>query len=170
VNVVVVFYSIWGETERLALAAGVGAIQAHASIRLRRLPPGSEVQPGSMTHAQRESFERMSRDYTAPRPGDAEWADALIFATSRNGSSHLEAYLQELPTLASLGGRIAAPLAADVGRQVLGPIYAASAAAGLIVMPMPERPLESLEARQAFGRRVVALARAIKERVTDSAV
>ena len=39
VNVVVVFYSRYGETEQLALAAGVGAIQAHANIRVRRLKP-----------------------------------------------------------------------------------------------------------------------------------
>ena len=37
VNVVVVFYSRYGATEQLALAAGVGAVQAHANIRLRRL-------------------------------------------------------------------------------------------------------------------------------------
>jgi hypothetical protein len=37
VNVLVVFYSRYGETERLALAAGLGAIQAEGSIRLRRV-------------------------------------------------------------------------------------------------------------------------------------
>ena len=37
VNVLVVFYSRYGETERLALAAGLGAIQEEANIRLRRL-------------------------------------------------------------------------------------------------------------------------------------
>ena len=37
VNVLVVFYSRYGETERLALAAGLGAIQAEGHIRLRRL-------------------------------------------------------------------------------------------------------------------------------------
>ena len=37
INALVVFYSRHGETERLALAAGVGAVQARANIRLRRL-------------------------------------------------------------------------------------------------------------------------------------
>ena len=38
VNVLVVFYSRYGKAERLALAAGLGAIQAKANIRLRRVP------------------------------------------------------------------------------------------------------------------------------------
>ena len=90
VNVLVVFYSNGGDTERLALTVGVGAIQAHASIRLRRLTPGPEVQTHDMTAGRRGNFERMSRDYTTPRQADADWADAFILATSREGRSHLE--------------------------------------------------------------------------------
>ena len=37
VNVLVVFYSRYGQTERLALAAGLGAIEAEGNIRLRRV-------------------------------------------------------------------------------------------------------------------------------------
>jgi len=162
VNVLVVFYSTKGETERLALAAGVGAIQAHGSIRLRRLPPGPEAQPSDMTAGQRENFERMSRDYTPPRPADAEWADALILVTSRDGRSHLDAYVERLPAVASLEGRIAAPLITDAAPEVLRPIYAAAAVAGMIVMPMTGGALESVEARHAFGRQVVTVARALK--------
>jgi hypothetical protein len=164
VNVLVVFYSTKGETERLALAAGVGAIQAHANIRLRRLPPGPEVQAGEMAPAARETFERMSRDYTAPRPVDAEWADALILATSRDGCSHLEAYLERLAAVTSLSGKTAAPVAVDPDPEVLRPLYAASAAAGFVVLPMPRGPLESAEARHTFGREVVAAAKALHER------
>jgi hypothetical protein len=164
VNVLVVFYSTKGETERLALAAGVGAIQAHGSIRLRRLPPGPEVQSSDMTAEQRENFERMSRDYSPPRPADAEWADALILVTSRDGRSHLDAYLEGLPTIASLEGRIAAPLMTDAAPEALRPIYAAASVAGLIVMPMPGGALESVEARHAFGRQVVTVAGALKRR------
>ena len=162
VNVLVVFYSTKGETERLALAAGVGAIQAHANIRLRRLPPGPEVQPGEMAPAAREAFERMSRDYSPPRPADAEWADALILVTSRDGRSHLDAYLEQLPVIASLEGRIAAPLITDDAPEVLRPIYASAAVAGLIVIPMTGGALESVEARHAFGRQVVTVTRALK--------
>jgi hypothetical protein len=137
VNVLIVFYSCRGETERLALAAGVGAIQAHASIRLRRLPPDPNVQSVSMSATERENFERMSRDYTSPRPLDAEWADALIVATSQDGSSHVEAYLVGLRSIALPGFKVVAPLAGDAAP-------------------------DSLEARHAFGRHVVALARALK--------
>ena len=162
VNILVVFYSTKGETERLALAAGVGAIQAHGSIRLRRLPPGPEVHPSDMSIEQRENFERMARDYTPPRPVDAEWADALILVTSRDGQSHLEAYLEPLTAIGSLEGRIAAPLITDAAPEVLRPVYAAASVAGLIVMPMTGGALESVEARHAFGRQVVAVARALK--------
>jgi hypothetical protein len=137
VNVLVVFYSCRGETERLALAAGVGAIQARANIRLRRLPPDPKVESVAMSASERENFERMSRDYTTPRPIDAEWADALIVASSQEGLSHVEAYLEGLRGITSHGFKVVAPLAAD----------AAS---------------DSLEARHAFGRHVVALARALK--------
>jgi hypothetical protein len=162
VNILVVFYSTKGEAERLALAAGVGAIQAHGNIRLRRLPPGPEVRPGEMAPAARETFERMSRDYTPPRSADAEWADALILVTSRDGRSHLEAYLERLPPIASLEGRIAAPLITGAAPEALRPIYAAASVAGLIVMPMTGGTLESVEARHAFGREVVTVTRALK--------
>ena len=161
-NILVVFYSTTGETERLALAAGVGAIQAHGSIRLRRLPPGPEVQPSNMTAEQREMFERMSRDYSPPRPADAEWADALILVTSRDGRSHLDAYVERLPATASVEGRIAAPLITDAAPELLRSIYATTAVAGLIVLPMTGGALESVEARHAFGRQVVTLTRALK--------
>lgn len=161
INVLVVFHSRGGETERLALTAGVGAIQAHANIRLRRLPPGPEGQPGAMTPQQRANFERMSRDYVAPRPADPLWADVVIFGTSPQGARDLEAYVEALPALGSVTGKIAAPIASGAAPEILRPIYAASAHAGLIVLPMPAA-LDSTEAQHAFGRQVVAFARALK--------
>ena len=50
----------------------------------------------------------------------------------------------------------------DAAPQALLPIYAASAAAGLIVVPMPEGQIDTVDGRQAFGRRVVALATALE--------
>jgi NAD(P)H dehydrogenase (quinone) len=161
VNVLVVFYSTGGETERLALTAGVGAIQARANIRLRRLPPGPEVQPPAMTPQQRENFERMSRDYVAPRPDDPLWADAVILGTSPEGAGALEAYVEGVPRLGPVAGKIAAPVATGTLPNILRPIYAAAAQAGLTVVPMPPT-LASTEAQHAFGRQVVAFARALK--------
>jgi hypothetical protein len=62
-------------TEKLALAAAVGAVQARANIRMRRLPDNSaEIN---------ETLARMRREYVAPMPADAIWADAVIIA--KNG-------------------------------------------------------------------------------------
>jgi hypothetical protein len=69
INVLVIFYSTSGRTEKLALAAAVGAVQARANIRLRRLTDSGE---GSL-----ESV-RMRREYVPPREADVLWADAVI--------------------------------------------------------------------------------------------
>jgi NAD(P)H dehydrogenase (quinone) len=70
VNVLIIFSSRTGVTEKLALAAAVGAVQARANIRLRRLPEGVE---GSG-----EDLARMTREYVPPTQADALWADAII--------------------------------------------------------------------------------------------
>jgi hypothetical protein len=75
VNVLVVFESCSGTTEKLALAAAVGAVQARANIRMRRMPDNS---PESS-----ETLSRMRREYVAPTPADTAWADAVIIG--KNG-------------------------------------------------------------------------------------
>ena len=75
VNVLVIFESCSGTTEKLALAAAVGAVQARANIRMRRMPDNS---PESG-----ETLSRMRREYVAPTPADTAWADAVIIG--RNG-------------------------------------------------------------------------------------
>src|SRR5262245_4168881 len=126
-NVLVVFYSRDGETEHLALTIGVGAIQARANIRLRRLPPRSDTQLAALTRAQRENFERMARDYVAPRPADPLWADAVIVAQSRHGGNDLEEYIEGLPKLGAMAGKIGASVALGQPSELLRPIYAAVA-------------------------------------------
>lgn len=54
----VVFHD--ASSEPLALAAAVGAVQARANIRLRRLSPAADM------------------EYVAPRDADAEWAEAIL--------------------------------------------------------------------------------------------
>jgi NAD(P)H dehydrogenase (quinone) len=73
VNVLVIFSSRSGLTEKLALAAAVGAVQARANIRIRRLPASGEE---SGEH--NEALARMRREYIPPTPADAMWADAVI--------------------------------------------------------------------------------------------
>ena len=77
-NVLVIFSSCDGATEKLALAAAVGAVQARASIRLRRLPDQS---PGNG-----EELMRMRREYVPPTASDTAWADAVIIAMNRKVS------------------------------------------------------------------------------------
>src|SRR5439155_26916452 len=72
-HVLVVFYSRCGTTEKLALAAAVGAVQARANIRLRRLPDVMEVTECG------EQVDRMKKEYVAPAEADVLWADAIIF-------------------------------------------------------------------------------------------
>lgn len=70
VNVLVIFHSCSGATEKIALAAAVGAVQARANIRMRRLPDNSTEST--------ETLSRMRREYVAPTPADTLWADAVI--------------------------------------------------------------------------------------------
>jgi NAD(P)H dehydrogenase (quinone) len=73
VNVLVIFYSRTGSTEALALAAAVGAVQARANIRLRRLPDPPEDHSSSG-----EALTRMRKEYVPPTQADTLWADAVI--------------------------------------------------------------------------------------------
>ena len=73
VNVLVIFYSRCGKTEKLALAAAVGAVQARANIRMRRL-----TDSGEELAACKEALARMRKEYVPPTQPDAVWADAVI--------------------------------------------------------------------------------------------
>ena len=90
VNVLVVFYSRYGRAEQLALAAGVGAIEAEGNIRLRRLPDDATPEVIQADAAWRESLDRMNRDYVAPRPADPVWADVIVLATPADSSREIE--------------------------------------------------------------------------------
>src|ERR1700760_1044834 len=96
VNVVVVFYSRYGETEQLALAAGVGAIQAHANIRMRRLKDLADAETIARDPRWVENLERMNRDYIAPRDVDISWADVLLVASCPDSLRETEKYVEEL--------------------------------------------------------------------------
>jgi len=73
--VLVIFYSRSGSTEKLALAAAVGAVQGRAAIRLRRLADITE------TSSSTDTLVRLRKEYIAPREADVLAADGLIFAT-----------------------------------------------------------------------------------------
>jgi hypothetical protein len=87
-NVLVVFWSRFGATEKLALAAAVGAVQAHANIRLRWLKEENwdPVVPGWPGFRA-----RMESEYIQPRAADIEWAQGIVLASPDHvGSSAVE--------------------------------------------------------------------------------
>jgi len=94
VKLVVVFYSRYGATEQFALAAGVGAVQAHANIRLRRLKDLADGETIARDPRWTENLERMNRDYIAPREIDVDWADVLLVASCPESLRETEQYVE----------------------------------------------------------------------------
>src|SRR5262245_5075364 len=162
VNVLVVFYSKHGTTEKLALAAGLGAIQARANIRLRRVNDLADRQTIEASPEWRDNVDRMNRDYVAPRPADPVWADVIVLATPEHSCAEIEQYCGVLGADRGLAGKIAAPLFAGGDVSGLRPVYAAAACAGLIVTPPPAAAGDPLAAARAFGQQVTKMARSLK--------
>jgi NAD(P)H dehydrogenase (quinone) len=161
-KVLVVFYSRYGATEQVALAAGLGAIQARGSIRLRRLADLADPQVIDADPTWKAARARMGRDYVEPRPADPLWADVIVLATPDESAVEVEAYCASLRALASMTGKVAVPLAAGGGDAALTSLYGAAAAAGLIVVPAcaldPDDPLASV---RTHGQQVTGMARAL---------
>jgi hypothetical protein len=140
-NVLVVFYSRWGKTEKLALAAGVGAIQARANIRLRRLPDAASADTIAADAEWSENRERMKKDYIAPREIDAEWANLVILAAPKDCPGEAERYLE-----------VAAALLKGKACVVLGGFAESAARAGLRVLEGEHQTADS-ETALKYGRR-----------------
>ena len=97
VNVLVIFYSCCGRTEKLALAAAVGAVQARANIRMRRLTDSGEQIPEC-----KEALARMRKEYVPPAQTDVVWADAVIIGM--NGK--VAGVVEDAAQATALGRRI----------------------------------------------------------------
>jgi NAD(P)H dehydrogenase (quinone) len=113
--ILVIFYSRSGATEKLALAAGVGAVQERALIRLRRLPDLNPQQVIERFPASTEALVRMHKEYVPPAETDLLAADAIIFAmprdlkTSEDWKPHLD-LLARLRSEGKLEGKLVATL------------------------------------------------------------
>lgn len=80
-KILVIFYSRYGLTERLAILLAEGAIQGEANIRLRRcrdLMPEDIIAADPTWLAARN---RMHDEFAAPRIQDVAWADLIAFGT-----------------------------------------------------------------------------------------
>lgn len=150
INVLVVFYSRRGKSEALALAAGVGAIQARANVRLRRLPDLADPETIQSDAAWSENVERMSKDYIAPREVDAQWADMLVLSAPPDRTEEMEQYLDSARD--AIHGRTAV---------VLGTFAEKAAAAGLIIARPPDGAVDAAAAT-AYARAAVEAVRAAK--------
>ena len=153
VNVGIVFYSRTGTTEKLALAAAVGAVQGKANIRLRRIPETAGEEEIARLPGWKESHDRMSWEYIAPREADAAWAEGLVVAIPEwmdLASPEVKNCLDALP-----GGKVAAAL----GRAGLDQ---ALTAAGMTLV-QPETGEDALDSARLAGVRVAETARAARQ-------
>jgi len=167
VNVVVVFHSRTGTTERLALTAAVGAVQGRAFIRLRRLPDPADQAIVESAPGWKENRARMDMEYVAPRDADAEWADAILVGIADGAgvlSADAERYFDSLAALRAQGkleGKIGASFTQGLPTASL---YAAMCRAGLITVPPMPDP-DALEAARSQGRRVADMARSLRRKL-----
>jgi multimeric flavodoxin WrbA len=128
--ILVIFYSRSGATEKLALAAGVGAVQERALISLRRLPDLNPQEVIERFPRSKEALVRMQKEYVSPAESDLLAADAIIFAmprdlkTSEDWKPHLD-MLARLRSEGRLEGKLVATLtsttveeATEQGRKV----------------------------------------------------
>jgi NAD(P)H dehydrogenase (quinone) len=98
-NVLIVFYSREGSTEKMANLVAEGAKAEGAEVRLRRAR--DIVGPDIMARVPKwaENSARMDAQYPAPTEADVEWADGVIFGTPTrfgNSSAELKAFIDSL--------------------------------------------------------------------------
>ena len=162
--ILVTFYSRCGSTEKLALAAAVGAVQSRALIRLRRAPDVSAAKTLEEFPECKESLVRMHREYVAPTEADILGADAIIFASPTNfnpSSAEWSDYLQLLTELQSQGklrGKVGA--AVDAGSEsTLQSFLTVIIRLGLNVAGSNSPAPDPVERAMALGREVAEVAR-----------
>jgi hypothetical protein len=144
--VLVIFSCQTGDTEKLALSAAVGAVQARALIRLRRIP---DVDADDNN----EEVVRMRKEYVKPAEGDVVGADALIIAASVNTNVLSTSWQDFLNLLSRLGSE--GRLGRKVGVSIGGLSHALEGLGFVTVTQPPSDPL-------ALGRSVAEMARSLK--------
>jgi hypothetical protein len=137
--VVVAFSSRCGATEHLALSAAVGAVQARALIRMRRLSDvdNSETPPAGDCA---DTLARMRKEYVPPTEADLLGADAFVFAPSAGMTVASDDWTEFLALLTRLAleGKLTgkAVTIVDVGSEpTLLSFQALMLRLGLIVVP-----------------------------------
>jgi len=114
--VVVAFSSRCGATEVLALAAAVGAVQARALIRLRRLPDDGAPSRAEESLECQDALARMRKEYVPPTEADITGNAALILAPPAGSTTDSTEWADFVSLLTRLGA--AGKLAGVVGGVV----------------------------------------------------
>jgi NAD(P)H dehydrogenase (quinone) len=178
VNLLVIFYSRSGLTERLAVLLAEGAIQEGAKIRLRRSRDLMPEEVIAADEAWRSERDRMHKEYAAPRLEDVAWADVVAFGTpAATGSvgAELSATLSQIATLGkSLAGKAATAFTSSYGalagaELALSELQSRLLRLGFVTLPVPEEAgiarsdasLQDYELARMHGRKLTALGRAL---------
>jgi Multimeric flavodoxin WrbA len=150
--VLVIFYSRSGSTEKLALAAAVGAVQGRAAIRLRRL---ADITETSGT----DTLLRLRKEYIAPREVDVIAADGLVFAaaagfdTSSAEWAEFISMLRKMSAEGKLAGKAAAVV--DTGdRTTLLSFESVLTELEFITVAQDSTTLDRVEQATALGRKI----------------
>lgn len=172
VTVVVAFYSRCGSSETRALTAAVGAVQARALIRMRRMTDRDASPAPAEGPDCADNLSRMQREYVPPTEADILGTDGLIIAVP-GGSTPAAAewapfvgVLSKLCADGKLRGKVAGIV--DGGDPSAVEAFAALLhGLGFIVVPpvgveAPVPDAEGVERARAQGRFVANLCRAIK--------
>jgi multimeric flavodoxin WrbA len=163
INTLVTFSSRTGATEKLALAAALGAVQARSLIRLRWLREEVDDRTIDRVPEWRENRARMAKEYIAPREIDFLWADVLLLGMpARDGESSPEwkTYLDGLKVLQSAGklhGKVATAFTSGNDSAL---VSLCSVLEGLDLILVPPGVTESA---LLHGRKVTEAARALKK-------
>ena len=144
--VLVTFSCQTGDTEKLALSAAVGAVQARALIRLRRIPDADG-------NVQNTEVVRMRKEYVGPAEADIVGADALILAASADTNVLSPPWQNFLNLLLRLGKED--KLGRKVGASIGGLSPALTGLGFLTVTQLSSDPL-------VLGRSVAEMARSLK--------
>jgi multimeric flavodoxin WrbA len=163
-EVLITFHSRCGKTEKLALAAAVGAVQARANIRFRRLPDVGAIDESDLSSDCKKALQRMRKEYVAPSEADVLRADAIIFAApalfrsvSAEWTEHLD-LIQDLRSVGKLDGKVAAAIQSDAGLDSLASVILRL---GFIMVPTGTQ-VDSAERALAHGRRLAEITKMLK--------
>jgi hypothetical protein len=160
--VLVTFSSRSGRTETLALSHAVGAVQARALIRLRRVADADPTSGSDREH------QRMLKEYVVPTEADLLGADAIAIAPRPGTTPASQEWTDYFALLGRLGaqGKLTGKVACVVQTGDAATALAfgnALLSAGLVVVPpVAGATAADPAAATAHGQRLTTAAKALK--------